>query len=124
MRSRTYSLVDPYPLSTRSSTNVFNSSGNAPPNLIDITARAAARAATADLVRSTAAALRSDERHRDAADLLRRIVAIDRYDDLAHELLVSCLLDTGDVAAARDAHDARVRAMAELDIDVAPFNGG
>jgi pimeloyl-ACP methyl ester carboxylesterase/DNA-binding SARP family transcriptional activator len=88
------------------------------------TARAAARAATADLVRSTAAALRSDERHRDAADLLRRIVAIDRYDDLAHELLVSCLLDAGDVAAARDAHDERVRAMAELDIDVTPFSGG
>ena len=63
--------------------------------------RAAARAATADLVRSTAAEFRTDERHRDAADLLRQIVAIDRYDDLAHELLVSCLLDAGDVAAAR-----------------------
>jgi DNA-binding SARP family transcriptional activator len=84
--------------------------------------RAAARAHAADLVRSTAADLRSDGRHRDAADLLRRIVAIDRYDDLAHELLVVCLLDTGDVGAARDAHDARVRAMAELDIDVASFN--
>ena len=86
------------------------------------TVRSAARAATADLVRSTAAVFRSDERHRDAADLLRQIVAIDRYDDLAHELLVSCLLDAGDIAAARAAHEARVAAMAELDIDVAPFN--
>jgi pimeloyl-ACP methyl ester carboxylesterase/DNA-binding SARP family transcriptional activator len=86
------------------------------------TVRAAARAQTADLVRSTAADFRSDERHSDAADLLRRIIAIDRYDDLAHELLVSCLLDTGDVAAARAAHEARTRAMAELDIDVAPFD--
>jgi pimeloyl-ACP methyl ester carboxylesterase/DNA-binding SARP family transcriptional activator len=86
--------------------------------------RAAARAETADLVRSTAEAFRSAERHRDAADLLRRIVANDRYDDLAHELLVSCLLDAGDVATARDAHEARLRAMAELDIDVPPFNEG
>jgi len=88
------------------------------------TMRAAARAQTADLVRSTAAAFRSDERYRDAADLLRHIVGHDRYDDLAHELLVSCLLDAGDVAAARDAHEARSRAMNELDIDIAPFDAG
>jgi pimeloyl-ACP methyl ester carboxylesterase/DNA-binding SARP family transcriptional activator len=88
------------------------------------TVRAAARARTADLVRSTAASFRSDERHRDAAELLRHIIAIDRYDDLAHELLVSCLFDAGDVAAARDAHEARIRAMAELDIGVAPFDAG
>ena len=84
--------------------------------------RASVRARTADLVRSTAASFRTDDRHRDAADLLSHILAIDRYDDLAHELLVSCLLETGDVAAAREAHEARVRAMAELDIDVAPFD--
>ena len=67
--------------------------------------------------------LRSAARHREAAALLRQVVTLDRYDDLAHDLLVSCLLDAGDVAAARVAHDGRVKAMAELDIDVAPFSG-
>lgn len=86
--------------------------------------RAAARAHTADLVRSTSAAFREDERYRDAADLLRQLLAIDRYDDLAHELLVACLRESGDVGAARDAHDARVRAMAELGIDIEPFHAG
>ena len=49
-------------------------------------------------------------------------MAFDRYDDLAHGLLISCLLDAGDVAGAREAHDVRVRAMAELDIEVEPFS--
>ena len=83
--------------------------------------RSAARTRTAELVRSTAIERRADGRPGDAAELLRPIVAMDRYDDLAHELLVACLLDAGDVAAARDAHDARTRAMADLDIEIAPF---
>ena len=86
------------------------------------TVRAAARAHAADSIRSTAAALHDTGRPAEAADLVRRIVAFDRYDDLAHGLLISCLLDAGDVAGAREAHDVRVRAMAELDIEVEPFN--
>jgi DNA-binding SARP family transcriptional activator len=86
--------------------------------------RAAARAHAADLVRATATELRVGEQYREAAGLLQQIVLLDRYDDLAHELLVDCLLEAGDVAAARDAHEARVRAMAELDIEVAPFSAG
>ena len=43
-------------------------------------------------------------------------------DAFDHELLISCLLDAGDVAGASEAHDVRVRAMAELDIEVEPFN--
>ena len=86
------------------------------------TVRAAARAQAADSIRTGADALRADGHHSEAAELLRRIVAFDRYDDLAHGLLVSCLLDGGDVAGAREAHDARVRAMAELDIEVEPFS--
>ena len=86
------------------------------------TVRAAARAQAADSIRTGADALRADGHQSEAAELLRRIVAFDRYDDLAHGLLVSCLLDGGDVAGAREAHDARVRAMAELDIEVEPFS--
>lgn len=86
------------------------------------TVRATARAEMARLVRATATSHREAGRHGEAAELLRHVVAIDRYDDLAHELLVQTLLDGGDVAAARDAHEARGRAMAELDIEVAPFH--
>lgn len=86
------------------------------------TVRAAARAHAATSIRTTAVALRDDGSPVEAALLVRRIVAFDRYDDLAHELLISCLLGAGDVAGAREAHDVRVRAMADLGIEVEPFN--
>lgn len=85
--------------------------------------RAQARAHAASSIRTTAEALRHDGRPDDAAELLRRIVAFDRWDDLAHALLISCLADAGDVAGAREAHEARVRAMADLGIDVEPLAG-
>lgn len=83
--------------------------------------RAAARRHVATTVRASADELRSTGRPQEAADLVRGLVAIDGYDDAAHELLVACLLDAGNTAAARTAHAERVRAMAELDIDIGPF---
>lgn len=71
-----------------------------------------------------ASSRRAAGRPLDGTDLLRNVVVNDRYDDLAHELLIECLLEGGDVAAARSAHHARARAMAELDINIAPFLGG
>lgn len=85
-------------------------------------ARSAARAQAADLIRRAAEALRDEGSPGQAAALVRRIVAFDRYDDLAHVMLVACLLDAGDLAGAREAHEVRARAMAELDIEVEPFS--
>ena len=83
--------------------------------------RAAARTRAVDVLRSGAEAARAGGRPSESIELLRKVVMVDRYDDLAHEALVDALRLTGDVGAARRAHGQRVAAMAELDIEVEPF---
>lgn len=65
--------------------------------------------------------------HGRAAELARRLVAADRFDDGAHRLLVGQLLGAGDEAEARRAHRDWAEAMAELDAPVptlAEMHGG
>ncbi len=57
-----------------------------------------------------------------ASDLARRIVAVDAFDEPAHELLVRSLVANDMVGQARLAHQAWADAMAEIDIPVQPFD--
>lgn len=59
--------------------------------------------------------------HLAAASLARRLLEADRYDEDAHRLLVTNLLDAGEVSEARRAHENRCGAMAELGISVERF---
>ncbi len=78
--------------------------------------------------RFVAAARRLADRERDmanplrAAELYRRIVAVDRFDDHAHRSLVAALAEAGEHGEARRAHAAWAEAMAELDVVVEPFS--
>ncbi len=62
--------------------------------------------------------------HGAAADLMRRVVGFDRFDDHAHARLVEELAASGDEAEARRAHDERAAAMDELGVVVGPYPGG
>jgi len=67
---------------------------------------------------------RSRERgdHPRAASLARLLIEIDRYDEEAHRLLVRSLLAADQASDARHAHEAWATAMAELDVNVPPFD--
>lgn len=56
-----------------------------------------------------------------AVVIARRVVDLDRYDSGGHEQLVDALERAGLVGEARRAHDDYRQAMAEIDIDVAPY---
>jgi pimeloyl-ACP methyl ester carboxylesterase/DNA-binding SARP family transcriptional activator len=56
-----------------------------------------------------------------AAEIARGILEVDRYDDDAHRLVVSTLLEAGEAGEARRAHETWAAAMAELDTTVDPF---
>ena len=56
-----------------------------------------------------------------AADAARRLIAADGFDDGAHSLLVEALRSAGEIGEAKRAHAAWAAAMAELDIEIAPF---
>ena len=59
--------------------------------------------------------------HRAAVDAARRLVATDRYDEEAHSLLVGALLGAGEPGEAKRAHESWAAAMAEIGIEVEPF---
>lgn len=63
--------------------------------------------------------LKSFER---AADLGRRILRADRYDEDAHQLLIDALVGAGEMGEAERAHADYREAMAELGIEVRPFD--
>ncbi len=68
------------------------------------------------------AAHRIDEgRYPLAADVARQLIVADRYDEDAHLLLAQALRSAGEVGEAKRAHAAWAAAMAELDIEVPPF---
>lgn len=60
--------------------------------------------------------------HDRAAELAARIVAADPFHEGAHDLLVRSLIASGQIGAARDAHDAWTQTMAELDVPTPPFD--
>ncbi|MDJ0664983.1 MAG: alpha/beta fold hydrolase [Acidimicrobiia bacterium] len=61
-------------------------------------------------------------RYQLAAEVARRLIVIDRYDEAAHRLLVEVLLAAGEQGEAQRAHATWRAAMAELDIEIAPFD--
>ncbi len=65
--------------------------------------------------------LRQADRPMKAAEVARRMVEADRYSDDNHQVLIRCLIDAGEYAAARNAHELWVAAMDELDIPVQTF---
>ncbi len=71
--------------------------------------------------RSLAARHHESGRHQLAADVARRLLASDKFDEDAHRLLVDTLLAAGETGEAKRAHAAWSAAMAELDIAVEPF---
>ena len=56
-----------------------------------------------------------------AAEVAHRLILVDRYDDAAHSLLVDALRSAGESGEAKRAHAAWAAAMAELDIEIDPF---
>ena len=60
-------------------------------------------------------------RHPFAAEVARRLILADKYDEGAHSLLVEALLAAGEQGEAQRAHEAWAMAMAELDIEVPPL---
>lgn len=63
----------------------------------------------------------ADGDHEQAAELARRCVAVDRYNEQAHRSLVLALLGAGLSGEARRAHQVWAEAMAELDVTVPQF---
>lgn len=61
---------------------------------------------------------RERSNHLRAADLGRRLVEADPYDEAAHRLIVESLLAAGEPGEARRAHEAWAAALAELGIGV------
>jgi pimeloyl-ACP methyl ester carboxylesterase/DNA-binding SARP family transcriptional activator len=57
-----------------------------------------------------------------AIELGRRLLDVDRYDEGAHELVVTALFESGEPSEAKRAHRAWEEAMRELDIEIAPFS--
>ncbi len=57
-----------------------------------------------------------------AIELGRRLLDVDRYDESAHELVVSALLASGESGEAKRAHLAWATAMQELGVDIVPFS--
>ena len=68
----------------------------------------------------TAAAARGD--HERAVQLARRMIDADRYDEAAHRLLVEAHVVAGELGEAARAHETWVAALAELEIEVEPFD--
>lgn len=60
--------------------------------------------------------------HDAAAELARRLIEADKYDDAAHRLLVKALYAGGEPGQARRAHEAWANAMKELDLPVASLD--
>jgi hypothetical protein len=56
-----------------------------------------------------------------AADVARQLISADRYDEEAHALLVETLRSAGETGEAKRVHATWAAAMAELDIEIDPF---
>lgn len=67
-----------------------------------------------------AAAERDD--YERAAQLARRMIDADRYDEAAHRLLVEAHIGAGEMGEAARAHESWVTALAELDVAVETFD--
>jgi pimeloyl-ACP methyl ester carboxylesterase/DNA-binding SARP family transcriptional activator len=65
--------------------------------------------------------LTQERAHARVAEIARRVIEVDRYDVDGHSALVASLVAGGDIGQARTAHDAWRAAMADLDMDVTPF---
>ncbi|MDJ0952965.1 MAG: alpha/beta fold hydrolase [Acidimicrobiia bacterium] len=61
------------------------------------------------------------ERHSLAAEVARRLLVADKYDEHAHVLLVESLLAAGEPGEAERAHEVWETTMAELGVAVEPF---
>ena len=57
----------------------------------------------------------------DAGQWARRLIDVETYDEMAHQLLVRSLHSAGELGEARHAHARWVSAMAELDVSVSPL---
>lgn len=84
--------------------------------------RSEARVRFAAAARRLAAANGEEGRHAEAAELARKLIAANRYDEEAHAVLVRSLRAGGEVAEGRRAHAAWTEAMAEIDVEVQPFD--
>ncbi len=60
-------------------------------------------------------------RHALAAEVARRLLVADKFDEEAHSLLVESLLAAGESGEAKRAHEVWAAAMAELGIEIEPF---
>jgi DNA-binding SARP family transcriptional activator len=81
---------------------------------------ARARFVTAARRLGAAAAGRGD--HDRAAELARRLIDTDPYDEAAHRMLVEALVGGGEVREAARAHEAWVAALEEIGVTVEPFD--
>ncbi len=67
----------------------------------------------------------SEQKHyQRSAELSRRLIEADKYDEAAHRMLVENLVAAGERGEARHAHAAWSTAMAELGIEVEPMGSG
>ena len=57
-----------------------------------------------------------------AVELGRRLLDVDRYDESAHQLVVTALLAGGETREAKRAHLAWANAMQELGVEIVPFS--
>jgi pimeloyl-ACP methyl ester carboxylesterase/DNA-binding SARP family transcriptional activator len=83
--------------------------------------RAEARTRFVTAARRVADRERSHGNHLQAAATRRLLLAADGYDEAAHHALVEELAAAGEANEARRAHAAWAAAMAEIDVEVAPF---
>jgi DNA-binding SARP family transcriptional activator len=64
----------------------------------------------------------ADGDHLRAVELAQRVLALDRYDEAAHRVIVRALVAAGELGRAREAHDDLAAALAELGIEAEPFD--
>lgn len=64
----------------------------------------------------------SEGEHLRAVELAQRVLALDPYDETAHDLVVRALVAAGELGRARQAHHDRAVALGELGIEVEPFD--
>jgi DNA-binding SARP family transcriptional activator len=83
-----------------------------------------ARSRFVSAARDLATRYREQKRYRESAELSRRLIETDRYDEDAHRMLVETLVAAGEPGEAGHAHAAWSAAMAKLGIDVEPMGSG
>ena len=81
-----------------------------------------ARARFTRLVMSLLGEAEAAENHQRSAELARRLIATDRYDEAGHRALVEALLAADQARDAQRAHELWQSAMAELDLAAPDFD--